>query len=309
MAEKILIAPLHWGLGHAARCIPLIRKELDRGNEVLIAANDGPEALLHAHFPELEVVEIPFMVITYPADGNMMRHFFWRGPKFLWNIWKEHAHLKTLIKKHQITKVISDGRFGLWNRSVFSVFVHHQIEIKTPRFQGLVNWLNRWVMNQYDEVWIPDFNKKPGLAGELSHPAKMPKRFLYIGPLSRFQAPLSKTGKWVWDAVAIVSGPEPQRSLFEVDVVRRYLESGQRLLLLRGKPHETDEKNLDNIKIVNHLNDHELYQALSQAKKVISRSGYSTIMDFYVLGVNEVEWHPTPGQTEQEYLAKLHSEK
>jgi len=134
----------------------------------------------------------------------------------------------------------------------------------------------------------------------------MPSRYRYVGPLSRFEEALNRSSETIWDAVAIISGPEPQRSLFEAEVIRRYVESGERLLLLEGKPDEPKETEMDNILIVHHLDDRALTEALATTRKVIALSGYSTIMDMAALGVQDVEYHPTPGQTEQEYLAQLH---
>ena len=307
-AKKTLVAPLHWGLGHATRSIPIIEAELANGYEVLVAATGGPRALLQKRFPEIEFVEIPFMEITYPKDENMARHFAFNGFKLLWNIWKEHRFLQKLVEQKKIDRVISDSRFGLFTKKVSCYFVSHQIEIQAPIFQGLINWLNRWVMNQYNQVWIPDYETSPGLAGKLSHANKMPKRYQYIGPLSRFSKAETEKPEPVWDAVAIVSGPEPQRTLFEADLTRRFIESDEKALLIQGKPHQPKEQKIDHLTILNHLDDEALKAALLSAKTVISRSGYSSIMDYEVLGI-KAEFHPTPGQTEQEYLAELHQNK
>ena len=307
MASKtVLVAPLHWGLGHAARCIPIIEQQLTEGNSVLIAASDEPRALLKTRFnSRCTFIEIPFMKITYPKDGNMARHFFLKGPALIWSIWREHLYLRSLVPKKKIDVVISDSRFGLWNTCVQSIFISHQIEIKAPLFQGLINALNRWVMNQFDEVWIPDYIEKPGLAGDLSHSQKMPLRCKYIGPLSRFNKKIIQETS-ADKVVALVSGPEPQRSLFENQIITRFKASSQKVIILSGKPHIEKKEEANNIIIVNHLNDDELVKELETASLVIARSGYSTIMDFHVLGVS-AEFIATPGQTEQMYLMQLHS--
>lgn len=306
MANKtVLVAPLHWGLGHAARCIPIIKQQIEQGNQVIIAASGGPKALLADRFESCRFVDIPFMMITYPKDGNMVRHFFLKGPSLILSIWREHQHLKSLIQKENIDLVISDSRFGLWNKHVQSIFITHQIEIKSPLFQGLINTLNRWIMNRFDEVWIPDYAEKPGLAGELSHAQKMPLRYKYIGPLSRFDKAICQS-EVSNKVVALVSGPEPQRTLFENQIVNRFKSSPQDVLILSGKPDQINKQEINNITIVNHMNDAALNKALESATHVIARSGYSTVMDFHVLGI-KAEYIPTPGQTEQEYLMKLHS--
>lgn len=305
MPQRVLIAPLHWGLGHATRCIPLIRQQLEAGNEVLVAANGGPRVLLESYFPEVHFLDIPFMEITYPRDGNMSRHFFLNGPRLLRSIWREHRLLPSIVKAERIDLVISDSRFGLWTGSAKCVFVTHQVRIKSPHFEGLINRLNRWIMHRYDEVWIPDDEQAPGLAGELSHPSGLPEHARYIGPLSRFEQAVERKAEKHWKAVIIISGPEPQRSLFEADMARRFIEADEPALMLSGKPGGIEHREIGKLKIVGHLGDAELLEALACAETVIARSGYSTIMDLHALGL-QAELHPTPGQTEQEYLSNLH---
>jgi len=53
-------------------------------------------------------------------------------------------------------------------------------------------------------------------------------------------------------------------------------------------------------------NDREDF--LNRSKLVVSRSGYSTILDLAVIGTKAL-MTPTPGQVEQEYLARYHNQK
>jgi hypothetical protein len=303
--KHVLVAPLHWGLGHASRCIPIIREQLALGRTVTIAAEGGPRALLESHFPSLSFVHIPFMEITYPANGKMVNHFVRHGWRLLTSIWREHHLLQNLVASEGIDLVISDSRFGLWTKHCHTVFITHQLEIQSPLFQPLINVVNRWVMRRYDEVWVPDHAAFPGLAGKLSHPQTPVPNAKYIGPLSRFTEPLTPHMPSKWKAVAVISGPEPQRSMFEAELVRRFIESGEPALILEGKPGESKHQVIDQLEIVSHLSDDALFDALQQSELLIARSGYSTIMDANVLGI-KTQLHPTPGQTEQEYLAKLH---
>lgn len=305
MPQRVLIAPLHWGLGHATRCIPVIRQQVAAGNEVLLAASGQQEALLREHFPALEYVHIPFMEITYPVNGSMANHFFRSGPALVHSIIKEHKVLRQMVREKQLDLVISDSRFGLWTTQTKCVFITHQVEIQSPVFQNLINGLNRWVMDRYDEVWVPDYKEAPGLAGKLSHPPRLPKHTKYIGPISRFTGPLSKKPS-KWKAVVIISGPEPQRSLFEAEMATRFKNTHEPVLILQGKPGTPLNLRTGNVQTRNHLPDRQLLEALEQSEQVIARSGYSTIMDLHVLGL-KAEFHPTPGQTEQEYLASLHN--
>lgn len=305
LKSRVLIAPLHWGLGHATRCIPLIHEQIGLGNEVVVAATGGPKEVIQSAFPNIEFIDIPFMTISYPADGNMARHFFWKGPRLIRSIWNEHRLLQKVVVNRKIDLVISDSRFGLWSRKAKSVFVTHQVHIISPVFEGLINALNRWVLNKYDEVWIPDFESRPGLAGKLSHPIKLPEHASYIGPLSRFTGKEPVTER-AWENVGIVSGPEPQRSLFEAELARRFIESGKPSLIIQGKPHCDSKKEVGELTVVSHLDTDDFIIALKSADHIYCRSGYSTIMDLHALGLNAT-FFATPGQTEQEYLAELHA--
>lgn len=307
MSKQVLIAPLHWGLGHAARCIPIIQAQLNEGHRVVVAATGGPKALLSNRFDGITFIDIPFMEITYPRDGNMSRHFFWKGPRLIKSIWREHQLLQNIVRDLSIDMVISDSRFGLWSANAHCVFITHQVHILSPYAERIINSMNRWIMARFDEVWIPDVAHAPGLAGRLSHPKTIPSNAKYIGPLSRFSGALRQE-EMKWDTVALISGPEPQRSLFEAEMARRFIESGEKALILQGKPHTPNHTEIGHLTIRHHLADHELLLALKSARHVIARSGYSTIMDFDVLGIR-AEYHPTPGQTEQEYLAHLHQAK
>ena len=45
---KILVAPLNWGLGHASRCVPLVRRFLAEGHEVILGGDGESLTLLAA---------------------------------------------------------------------------------------------------------------------------------------------------------------------------------------------------------------------------------------------------------------------
>lgn len=305
MPDRVLVAPLPWGLGHATRCIPLIHQELNAGNKVLVAADAAQQAVLADRFSDVEFIELPFVRITYPVDGNMVRHFFWNGPKLLRSIWREHWLLKRAVRRHAITKVISDSRFGLWTSRAHCIFVTHQLHIFAPRFERLINALHRWVMNRYNEVWIPDEAAYPGLAGELSHPEKLPANARYIGPLSRFSN-MNLPAPSAVKHLGIVSGPEPLRSHFERTLAARFIELDEPALIVRGLPDAPGEQQISKLKLISHLDDRTFAAAVLGAEHIYTRSGYSTIMDLYALG-KTASFTPTPGQTEQEYLAELHA--
>ena len=223
-------------------------------------------------------------------------------------MYKEHRALKRIIKLYNIDEVISDNRYGLWNQKVKSVLITHQIFIQLPKFlkplSGFVHWCTHALISRFDECWIPDYaDVNKSLAGNLSHGKRLPANARYIDPLSRFQSYSSdfKTED-IPDVLALISGPEPHRSLFELEVEQRFKNSDQQVLLVCGKPGLiTKSSTYSNIRKVSHLNTAQLMFFLKNSKKVIARSGYSTIMDLHVINV-VAELSSTPGQTEQEYL-------
>ena len=313
---KILIAPLNWGLGHATRCIPIIRQYLDQGDEVVLGGDGDSLLLLHRAFPELRIINLPSLKLCYDEDAKQ-RNFYWRSiPILLRSAIADHYYLRQTLAIEQFDLVISDNRFGFFSKDVRCVYITHQLYPILPKrlflFQPLVRWLHARVYNRYDEVWVPDYeDTRDNLSGDLSHGGHFDKRAKYIGPLSRFSLCTSEkiqAGCRInhYSTVAILSGLEPQRTIFEQQILHRFSISTDSLLLVRGKvsePQTTIQKN--NITIVSSLNDSEMVIAMTNAQKIIARSGYSTIMDLEALGLlSKAELHPTPGQSEQEYLAQ-----
>ncbi len=311
--NKILFAPLNWGLGHATRCIPLIEEEITKGNEVIIAADGSPLTILQQRFPQCEFITFKGINIHY--SRWMILSMLFQIPKILWGIYREHKELKKIIHSHKIDVVISDNRYGLWNTNIHSVFITHQINIISPFAEKTLFKINKWFIEKYDECWVPDYEGENNLSGDLSHPKNeyyqknFPKNIKYIGPQSRFSKGNSNVEK-KYEIVGIVSGPEPQRTLFFEQVKNEFQKIEGKTLLISGKPSfniqsvsgRTSYSTFNNLEIVPHLHDNEFITALYSAKKIICRSGYSSIMDLHALGL-KAEYIATPGQTEQEYLA------
>src|SRR4029079_2570143 len=177
------------------------------------------------------------------------------------------------------------------------------LQIKTGNLitDTIVRKIHYHFIKKYTFCWVPDF-KENGLAGKLSHPAKIPSNVLYTGPLSRFEK-INNLPK-AYSLLVTLSGPEPQRSIFEKIILTQLQTFAKKVLLVRGLPGENKQLqgNSETIEIVNHLSAAQLNIAFQQSEMIISRSGYSTIMDLVKLGRNAI-LVPTPGQTEQEYLA------
>ncbi len=309
---KILICPLNWGLGHATRCVPIIRNLIAEGHVVTIVADGYPLEFLRLQFPQLRLIDFPSYPIIYSSRKSQVWAIVKSSPKIITGIYSEHQWLKNLLKTEHFDQIISDNRFGMWNKNVHSIYITHQLMIKMPRalkFLEPVVWLlHQLLISRYNECWIPDNPGNANLSGDLSHKYPLPARAKFIGPLSRFNIVDNSKIDTRYEVVAIVSGIEPQRTIFKEQLISRFQNTNQKILIVLGKPSTKNEyfyKN--NITCVSHLADNELIAILNGAKKIISRSGYSSIMDYQALGCTEkVEFIATPGQTEQEYLQSLH---
>lgn len=299
---RILIAPLDWGLGHATRCVPVIEEVIRQGGDPVLATAGRAHAYLKAELPTLEMIELPAYGIRYNSP-NMYWNMARQGPKILRAAWREHRQLQRIIRQRKADAVISDNRFGCFSSLVPCVFISHQLSIHVSfsPLQGLANRLNHWFIRQYDECWIPDWPGAESLAGELHGPPSGGPSCRYIGLLSRLRP---EAAKKEYDILALLSGPEPQRSHLEAMLLRQLEELPYRVLLVQGKTERLERRRpAPHIEAVSYLKAEELQSALACSALVICRSGYSTLMDLAAMGKRAL-LIPTPGQTEQEYLAE-----
>ena len=311
--KNILVCPLNWGLGHATRIIPIIYLLLKHGHNVKIAANGYSLELLKKEFPSLKFIHLPSFNIKYSKNSLLIIKILLSVPKILLGIIKEHQQLKKIIKTEKIDIIISDNRYGLWNKHVYSIFITHQIMVKMPAVFKIFEYpaflISKLFILKYNKCWIPDYADANNLSGELSHKYKAPHNVSFIGHLSRFDNMQKIDNEKNIDLLVILSGPEPQRTIFENIIIKQTLNTNNKVLIVEGRPQKTTStKKLQNINIISHLQTEELLEKIQSAKIILSRAGYSTIMDFVSLNKNAV-LIPTPGQTEQEYLAKYLNRK
>lgn len=309
-SKKILVCPLNWGLGHASRCIPIIKALLEQNKEVIIASDGYAQELLKQEFPQLKHIYFPSYNITYSKGNSQIYAMLKSVPKILFGTIKEHVALKKIIKEYSVDTVLSDNRFGLWNKQVKSFYMTHQLMVKMPnrlKFLETPIWLlHRFFIYQYDVCLIPDKLEGYGFAGDLTHLYKFPKNARFIGIISRFysDSESTKKNKPNYEVAAILSGTEPQRSIFEKILIEELKTKNYECLIVRGLPKEKQETEQQNkLHIVSHLQSDELEDVLIHTPTIICRSGYSSIMDLLVLNKKAI-LVPTPGQTEQEYLAQ-----
>jgi uncharacterized protein (TIGR00661 family) len=307
--KRVLIAPLDWGLGHATRCIPIVRMLLKSKCEVLLAGSGNSLAVLRREFPELKFFFLPAYDPQYSVTGSMVSKMISQLPHFARVIAKEHRTLEKIVVENKLDIVIADNRFGCWSSNATSVFITHQSNILMPRRFGWLSWfvrkINLMFVKKFDVCWVPD-DPNDSLAGDLVYfgrlPANPPAEF--IGHLSRFTQS-AEVQQVIYDIVVILSGPEPQRTLLEKIVSAQLIKSSYKYFIVRGLPELSAAAPSHT---AHFLDSVSLQHLLHSSHMVIARSGYSTVMDMASLGKKAI-FIPTPGQTEQVYLAKRLREK
>ncbi|WP_276369993.1 glycosyltransferase [Chryseolinea sp. H1M3-3] len=301
--KRVLVTPLDWGLGHATRCVPVIHELLKRKCTVFIAGFGDSLALLKNEFPLLDSFILHGYHPIYPEQNQMVWKMALQVPKFLQVINREHSEVEAIVTRYKIDLIISDNRYGCWSQKVPSIIITHQLNILMPKGFGwmaaIVRSVNYKLIKKFSWCWVPDYSdKERSLSGKLSeYDPKLLSNVVHIGPLSRFK--LTEGDRNTFDLACILSGPEPQRTIFANVVIPQLKASGLRYFIVHGKYFEDELKSEHEAAI---LNTDALQTVISRSTIVITRSGYSTIMDLAAIGKKGI-MVPTPGQTEQEYLA------
>lgn len=302
MKKNILVAPLNWGLGHATRCIPII-KALEQNNFNPIIASDGVAlALLKKEFPHLVSVELTPYDISYAEKG---KNFKWKllaqMPKMFKAVYGERKIVNQIIETHSIDGIISDNRLGVYSRKIPSIFMTHQLNVLSGKTSWLTTKVHSKFISKFDQCWVPDNDSMSNLTGKLGHLKNPLKNLVYIGPLSRFE---KKRRKKVFDLMVILSGPEPQRTFLEQKIIEELKFYDGNVVFIKGVVEQNQISSTQgSITFYNFMNSEQLENTFNQSEKVLCRSGYTTVMDLAKLG-KKAFFIPTPGQYEQEYLAE-----
>ncbi len=304
----VIVSPLNWGLGHASRCIPLIRALQHSEFEPVLAGDGKSLDLLSAEFPALRRHNLPPYDIRYSQNPDLFKFkLMLQGPGILRTVSREHEEMEEIVEREGAVGIISDNRFGAYSAKVPSVYMTHQLRVRAGWMSRLATGWHQKVISRFDCCWVCDYGERKGLAGVLSTaPGKM-KKVKWIGPLSRFKSG-SEIEKDV-DIAVILSGPEPLRSQFQYKVIGELKAAHGKIILVEGliAPEQSIRKE-HNLTIYNFMLTEELESLIRRSRMVVSRSGYSSIMDLHALGAKAL-LVPTPGQTEQEYLAGHLKEK
>lgn len=303
--KRIFFSALDWGLGHATRSVPVIRQLIDNGNQVLLGVTPLTETIFQQEFPELERVTVPAYNIRYSRRGPLWLGLLKDWPAIRKVMRAERDLLNLLIPKHRIDVVISDSRFGLWSDRAHCIFITHQLFLKAPIATQLAQRINKKLISNFHAIWVPDYETmSESLSGDLSHGAQYHPDVTYIGPQSRLRKTTPSDTRY--DYLFLISGPEPQRSLFAEQLLKKAAQrSDLRFCIVGWKSSVLPEQ------VVSFpAPDAGLLSSLLLASdSVVCRSGYSTLMDLHQLGLKRIFLVPTPGQTEQEYLSHYWTER
>lgn len=302
---NILISPLDWGLGHATRLVLLLRYLQNQKHYLIIGVSDLNERFLRSQIPNAKFVQVPSYDIIYNGSNSvysLMRVL----PKIINGKKEEHKWLKKFVVENQVDLIISDSRFGFYHSHIKSIIISHQLNLQYPKslnlFGSYAQKKNTKWLKEFDAVWVPD-SASHLLSGDLSVNKELTPKF--INPQSRFQLQSIKRKVKEDYVLCIISGPEPQRTIFEDLLISQANRVFKKLVIVGGKPQENTEMiELPNVTYFNHLDDTDMQSYIKHADIIISRSGYSSIMDYHALACKHLFLVPTPGQTEQIYLAK-----
>lgn len=295
------MAPLNWGLGHATRCIPLISALSCHGFSPILGGDGRSLELLKKEFPNLPFYELPDTAVTYSKKGRLLKYkLLSQAPKMIQGMRREMNRVKEIHQLENLSGIISDNRFATRLEEVPSVYMTHQLNVLSGNTSFLTTSLHQKIIEKFDQCWVPDYEKE-GLSGELSSRKDVAESIKYIGPLSRFKRNPSPKK---WDLVIVLSGPEPQRKYLEEKLMRQLTSYKGKTLVIQGLVEETQKaEQIGHITKFNFMLHEELRDVIEAGKLIISRSGYSSIMDLENLEAKAF-FIPTPGQFEQEYLAQ-----
>lgn len=302
MTKNILVAPLNWGLGHATRCIPIVQALESQGFTPILASDGVALALLKKEFPHLQALELPSYNIEYPKKAG---EFLWKmiknTPKAMLAMHREKQLVGKWVAEYQLIGIISDNRLGVHSKKVPSVFITHQLTVLAGKMTWISSKLHRFYIRKFSECWVPDLKGFPNLSGKLGHVDDFNLPIKYLGVLSRLK---KQKLPIVYDVMVLLSGPEPQRTMLEERLMEALWDCKEKVVFVKGKiESEQTSEQIGNITYYNFMQSEQLEKTLNESKMVVCRSGYTTIMDLAKLEKKAL-FIPTPGQFEQEYLAK-----
>lgn len=307
---RALVCPLDWGLGHAARCVPIIQALMEKGFEVAVATSGLQASLIQKEIPQIRLIPLAGYGVRYSQWLPLVAGLIIRSPLYLLRYVKARRYFLQIVEYYKPSVVFSDNRPECFWQKSFNVYITHQLSLALAGLKRIETFFSRIhakMASGFQEVWVPDVPDYPGLSGKLGHPLRpfFRQPVVYVGFLSRFQS-IRQSSEVLYDVCFMLSGPEPERSRWE----KRLLEQGRaypdkKFALIRGTNKPSAQRIPENFFWKDHASSDEIQLLWAQSRHLVCRAGYSTLMDVCVSG-RDAWIVPTPGQPEQEYLADLH---
>ncbi len=311
--KHVLISALDWGLGHATRTSEIIDRLIAQNYKVTLVGSGRVYHYFKQRYPNLKIYKIFNLTLRYSRSSTTFHlKITWVFFKMYINILLDRIFLPKILKQTKPDLIISDSRFGIRSKRVYSIIISHLINFHLPKAVQFLDTTIFWnvcqLINKFDEHWIPDYALEPNLSGKLSHFRLCHYNTYYIGLLSRFKHADCQPNP-DYDIFCIASGIEPQRTIFVQKLIDTFKDTQWKVLIASGAPEKNFQKNYQNITLVSYMDGEKFCQHVKGSKYIIVRAGYSTLMDLIALGKTALIV-PTPRQTEQEYIAwHLHSQK
>lgn len=305
--SRILLSPLNWGLGHVSRTVPVIQWLLEQENEIIICCDESQELFYRNYFPQIWYVPHKGYPFKFKGNGNWTSDLLNNFSSLHLFLQDERRIVKELVEKFNPDLIISDQRFGFISKKVKSIIISHQTNLPVSNWNVLAKMWNRKLLSKFDEIWIPDTNKQE-FSGKLSNGKLKNKHF--IGTCSRFKDTLNDypaTEKKEYNFLGIISGPPPYNKQFLDLLINKLSQINSKSAIIVPEELFNEQLNSSRITIFKSPNHENFIHLLMKSKTVISRAGYSTLMDL-IETKNKGILIPTPGQSEQVYLSKLHKD-
>lgn len=316
MAHRVLFGIYHWGLGHATRSLVLIRALLTRGDAVTIVMQDGPGLSLLRSELGRRCEYFPFRDTPAPLGRSPALFYLKMSlsvPWILAGFRAEHRLTERLVRERRFDRVVSDSRFGVWSADVPSYFLCHSLHQIVPGrsrlLEHMVEWGQRGLLRGFAKVLIPDVEEDGGLSGYLGHEPAYDwgeDRLVYLGPLSDVARPGLPEDIDYFFSVSGLGTPQKDFGDLVLDALPRI--NGRAVVTLGRPEAEGQTRTIAGATVYGYLDRQRQAEMLNRARVVVARSGYTTLMELAELGKRAL-FVPTPGQSEQEYLARYHRDR
>ncbi|MCL4376827.1 MAG: hypothetical protein M1409_00390 [Actinobacteria bacterium] len=305
---KILISPLSWGLGHASRIVPIAKEFLRRGHAVTFATSGRALIFLHNEFPQCETIEFKDYPAPFTSTPFFAAKFALYIPAMLKAIQGEKKETDRILSQKKFDLIISDARFGVYSKDIPSFFINHQLRFRAPLFFKPVDlwseYFHTYFHTNFQRVIIPD--NPPGEASllgslDVSNQPATNKIAYYCGILAAAEKIDIREDIDYLITISTPGGP----NYLENKILKQICSLSGKKTILLARPEENFEYELFPGTIVkSYASRKEMNVLMNRSKFIITRGGYTTIMEIAELDKQSAMLIPIPGHTEQQYIAR-----